>query len=156
MKKIIIAISMLVSLSAFAGPEEHKANQTCYFLRTVGGQYVAPSIPQEICLEELAIDPMNQKMYVTSYFQSKLFEKISVFYFVRKNEDAYTFLSSARLFEDGNITCSDHETTTMNISGQVDIYGTGDVKALKIMVANDRTTDSCHSPGETQEYNYSR
>jgi hypothetical protein len=126
--KALIALSVLVlSITAHAGPEEHKQDQTCYYIVAEESSQLNDGIPTEICLETLNVDTSAETISVYSYFDANLFKNLKLTSVTRKNEDAYSFKSVSAI-EDGL------NQTKLFVNGQVNNYGESDVTYLEIKV----------------------
>jgi hypothetical protein len=152
MKSLFLLVTLL-SVSAFAGPEDHIFNQTCYDLVKTEGQVLNKSVPEEICLETLNIDLSRETIAIESYFQAGYYSKMKVTYLARKNEDYYAFRARNNLKYDW-ISCGTGETVALELRGLVSNYGEGFVDQLEVFVETENTYDSCHSESEINYYNY--
>ena len=155
MKNIIVLLTLVLGMNAFAGPEDHMANQTCYDVQTTPGQYVPMAIPREICLEQLSIDPWANQITVHSYFQSELlFKGLKLTSLIRRNEDYFDFKASNVIFNQWNSGCGEGERTQLMISGLVDFAGESDVRSLHVTAEDEVSNDICHSQSQTTVFTY--
>lgn len=154
MGKFLVLFVSFVSLQSFAGPEEHIANQICYNLVTVAGEYVPNTIPKSVCIEKVTVDTDKSQIYIESYFQQNLFNGMKLFSLVRKNEDFYNFYGNNTLFNKWDTGCGDGETVELKVMGLVDNYGAVDVSALNVQALRVFSNDTCHSQPWSTEYQY--
>ena len=134
MKIIFTLVTVLMSLAAFAGPEEHISNQTCYHLVKQEKQFVPADVPAQICLEALTIDTAKENVYVDSYFQAGLFTNLKVTSLVRKNEDFFNFKTEALLKNESESVCGKDERIYLVLNGLLDNYGSADMSNLQVSV----------------------
>lgn len=155
MGKFLVIFSVLVGLTANAGPEEHISAQTCYYLNTADASTAAASVPRSVCLESLSINPMTSALYIYSYFQSSLFQGTKVTSLIRTTEDSYSFVAKNSLLNNWQSGCGEGESTALVLSGITDFNGVGEVDKLQVKVVYSSTNDTCHSRPSTTEYLYS-
>jgi hypothetical protein len=156
MKWIAILAVTMFSFHLSAGPEEHKAAQTCYVLDAEQAGEADAEIPLEICLETLNIDVTTHAndISVYSYFQPQLFQGLKVTSLIRQNEDQYTFKASNILLDRWESGCGEGQTVELTISGLTDFLGTGDVTRLEVSVTETTLHDVCHSHPQTTKFIY--
>lgn len=87
MYKVFVLVATIVfSFSAFAGPEEHKDAQTCFYaLENVKGA------PSKVCIETVTVDLHDKSIRVYSYFNPKMTDGFELVALSRKNEDLIRF-----------------------------------------------------------------
>lgn len=122
----------MVSLNLYAGPEDHIADQVCYFPEAPQFAAVNSQISSEICLENISVNPTDETISVYSYFNQGLFSHLKVTSFMRRNEDYYVFKAVGTLFSKWNSGCGDGEQINLDISGQVFVTGEGNINDLDI------------------------
>ena len=154
MKIVYALLALTLSSIAFAGPEDHYQNQSCYALEAAQLAKPTNQIPLEICLEEATLDLQHNKLYVSSYFQPELWKNISVYSLIPKNKDQYSFLAASRIYDNWDSSCGDGDTVEVMVSGLADLTGHIDPAALKVTVDHTVTNDTCHSQGLTTTYTY--
>lgn len=141
MKTVLITLLSILSLNAFAGPEEHIAAQVCYELDSVS----ANGAPSEICLEEASLNLENSSISIYSYFMPYLYKDLSLNYLARRNENGYRFRSSAILEKQTDAMCGAAQESVLKISGISDNDGIVDISFLEITIEQSYTPDTCHS-----------
>lgn len=155
MKSVFAAVVLLFSFLAFAGPEDHFANQVCYELEGSLDQNDLPVVPKQVCFEEIQLDVNKNKAYIESYFHADLYKQTSLYYLVRWNEDQYKFATSSLIYDHNDSICSDTNTLSIVISGVSDFLGAVDKTQVNVAVEHEYTNDNCHSePRVIKTYNY--
>ncbi|MGZ5278731.1 MAG: hypothetical protein ACXWC9_02240 [Pseudobdellovibrionaceae bacterium] len=145
---------LLLSVNVFAGPEEHKAAQSCYSLQAQPGVFVPAKVPYEVCLESLLINPRTEAVTIESYFQPELFKDLKVTSLTRTDADVYAFEASSILSEVWNSSCGDGELVRLKLKGQVDSLGNGSPSKLQVSVEVESTPDVCHSEPQLETFGY--
>lgn len=154
MKTIALVSVLFMSLTAFAGPEERKETQTCYRLNSiVEGVEVPANLPPEVCIEELVIDPVSQKVTAYSYFQAELYQDIRIRSFTREATGGYSFEVSSEFYEHREE--GTYDALRLAIFGQTDANGLADLKNLKVAVVRETETDFGHSGTDYETFEYS-
>ncbi len=149
MNKILAILTLsLLSLSAFAGPEDH-INDTCY----TATASVPSFVNSTLCFETATLDFKTDKLILDGY-ASQMPSEMRTEKLVRKNEDWFVFSARGTLWENNEITCGYGEFAYIDVSGQADVYGTIDPKSLTIYVSHQVTNDSCHSEGDGDYVEY--
>ncbi len=133
MKIFTVLLTLVFSLAAVAGPEEHKQAQTCYSIVSAESSEINSNVPAEICLETFSVDTSSEKVFVYSYFDAKIFKNIKLDSLTRKNEDFFNF-KSFNVFRDDIDELGNTQKLTIIISGLVDNVGEADVTALNLTV----------------------
>ncbi len=156
MKKILTATIILVSAIAFAGPEEHKDNQTCYGLEQQRAKQVDSQIPLEICLEKATLDFQSKKLNVYSYFQPQLFKDVDVTSVSRFNSNTFIFKAYSFLDDKWDSQkCQAGETLSLVIKGFANsITGESDITKLRVYVVHTTTTNTCGPKSSSKIYEY--
>lgn len=121
MKALITLMTLVFSLTAVAGPEEHMQAQTCYYLIAEESSPINNDIPTQICLESLTVDTSAETISIYSYFYSDLYKNLKLNYIARKNEDSFSFRASNLVRND--IVGTEVQKITLFISGRVDNQG---------------------------------
>lgn len=156
MKFVIGFIALALSFNAFAGPEEHIQNQSCYVIQVSKNQVVPTSVPTEICLEDIYVSAAAKNIVVFSYFQAELWKDLKLDQFTRVDDYQFAYQASKDIFEKWEGSCGDGEINTLKVSGVTDITGRGTPGEVKISVSHYTTRDNCHTePQEDGTYQYS-
>lgn len=144
MKIAIGFLALALGFNAFAGPEEHLQNQSCYVIQpsTIN---VPKNIPTEICLEDIYVSAAAHNITVFSYFQAELFKDLKLDQLVRKTENLYTYKASKYIYTNFDMICSYGEQNEMTIEGVTDITGRGNPAQVTITVSYNTTRDNCHT-----------
>lgn len=156
MKVFSILILTLASFSAFAGPEDHIADQTCYFLEASSPAPTSYVIPLKVCLEKISVNLPEQKVSVYSYFSPEFYTNLKLDYLARHNENGFSFRASSVINQTSNGSCDAASTTVLNIAGRTDNDGAVAPTDLTISVDHLSTSDICHSAAEKTTYNYAK
>lgn len=156
MKILTIFSILLLSVAAFAGPEERKEAQTCYRLNKLAqGGVMKAHLPQEICLESLAIDPRSKDVTVESYFSRSVFQDIRIRNFKVNKAAGYDFEVSREFFEIREECCGNQDLLRLAIFGRTDARGVADVRKLQVAIVHEETHDYGHSGTDYETYEYS-
>lgn len=154
MKSFLVALTVFVSLNAFAGPEDHIANQTCYALAEAQLKTAPLEVPRQVCLESLTVDTANQKISAYSYFQQDLYRNLKLESTVRKNEDWVHFSASSVFIDVWDSGCGYGDVFQLKINGLVNYNDQVSLSQLEVSVHVTSTNDTCHSVPRTTVYNY--
>lgn len=155
MKSVLVSAVLLFSFAAFAGPEDHLANQVCYQLEGNLDHSDLKEVPNQICFEEIQLDVNTKKAYIESYFHSDLYKETTLVYAIRWNEDQYKFGTSSLIYDHNDSICSDTNTLSIVITGFSDFLGAVDKTQVNVAVEHEHTNDNCHSPMRVAKtYNY--
>lgn len=148
MKKLVIALSLLASTFAFAGPEDHM-NDTCFTAK----KSVPGSIPSTFCFEAATLDVNSNKLNVSGYATNVPYELKTTTLF-RKNEDFYTFVAKSVVWNSWESGCGEGLFAEVIISGEADFTGYIDAKSLHFSVNYEVTNDTCHSQPQESAVEY--
>lgn len=148
MKTSLIALSMLFSVAAVAGPEDHM-NDTCYTATTA----VPGFLPSTLCFADAQIDLTFNKVNFYGY-ATNFPDTADLDTYIRVNEDAYFFTAKAVIVNRNENICSESEFAELKISGNTDVVNQMDYKTLTVKVQYSQTHDSCHSIPDEGEIEY--
>lgn len=155
MKSVFTVLVLLFSFVAFAGPEDHLANQVCYELEGSLNHSDLAEVPKQVCFEEIQLDVNKNKAYIESYFHADLYKQTSLIYLIRSTEDHYKFATTSLIYDHNDSICSDTNTLSIVITGVSDFMGAVDKTQVNVVVEHDYTNDNCHSdPRVIKTYNY--
>jgi hypothetical protein len=155
MKSFLLTAVLLFSFAAFAGPEDHLANEVCYQLEGSLDQNDLKEVPAQICFEQIQIDVNKNKAHIESYFHADLYQQTSLIYLIRASEDHYKFATSSLIYDHNDMVCGDTNTLSIMISGVSDFLGAVDKTQVNVVVEHEYTNDNCHShPRVIKSYNY--
>lgn len=154
MKTFTSMVLVLISAVAFAGPEDHIQAQKCYNLVVAKGEVVSAHVPTQICLESVTLDTGTGQVDIYSYFQPLLYKNLKTDSLIRHTEDRYKYKVSSVVYQDEGAVCSASENVSLEIAGETDFTGYGDIDYLDIQVRHETLRDSCHSYPEEVIYKY--
>ena len=154
MKRLIVALVVVVSAVVNAGPEEHMQDQKCYNLVIAPNTQVNVHVPSQICLENVTLDTATNLVSIYSYFWPDLYRSLKTEVAIRNTEDSYKFQVSTVLFDSWQSGCGNGENVKLLISGNTDFTGVGDTGALEVKVVELITNDTCHSRPQETVYKY--
>jgi len=101
------------------------------------------------------VDPSAEIITAYSWFQPVLYENLKIDYVARKNEDGFSFRSSAIIHDSLN-GLGDSERMTLKIKGVVNNYGEGDIKYLDISLEQVFKKSFVETPVLKNTYQYRR
>ncbi len=153
MKKFILCSAIALSLSAHAGPEEHREAQKCYVLTATDAKRATENVPTELCIETVNIDTASEKIYIYTYFFNRFFENVQLNSLTRKNEEASIFKSSGPFYFTEDEQNGQLEKLSVVVSGKIDNQGAADAADLKVEVKQDRRYNP-HSAINSTIYQY--
>ncbi len=154
MKLAVSVLALVFSTVAFAGPEDHFQNQTCYRANVKSDVVLPTGVPAEICLEEVVVNLETNSISVFSYFQPEVWEDLGLITLIKRSEAEFKFLASKMLSENSDTACGKAEFVELYVIGLTDVKGKGNPNAVEINITHRVTQDSCHLEGETTIYQY--
>ncbi len=154
MKLALSILTLVFSMTAFAGPEDHLQNQTCYVADVKAGEVLPASVPAEICLEDVVVNAEANSISIFSYFQPEIWEDLGLIIAYKRSQTEFKFLASKVLSENSDTSCGNAEVVELFVIGLTDAKGKGNPAAVEISVTHRVTRDSCHSDGQTIFYPY--
>ncbi len=156
MKLVLGLMITFSSIFAFAGPEEHKQNQTCYRLDEAHLADVAKkkNFPIEICMEEMTLNPETGAVSAVSYFQPTYFLHMRTTHRIRSDRNGYYFTAANTIYSTLAFSCDDGEYGDMTIEGTTDLNGKADLRSLQVSLTLYSSRDFCHSLVDQVTYRY--
>lgn len=154
MKMLISLFLITINLNAFAGPEDHISQQTCYEVNESQKALLSANVPSRVCLERLSIDQANNTIAVQSYFQPELFRGLELQVFFRQNEDYFKFQATNLLVDQNGSGCEESEKVELSMSGLMRFDHAVQLNELDISVRRDLQVDSCHSKLQSEVFHY--
>jgi len=150
MKTTLAVIALtFVSLSS-------QAASTCFFANSL----VPQGAPKSICLRNVSIDQASASATINSDLTDTEVKSLDITSFVRHNENSAQFTAEAVIIDTTSDAwasgCMEGKVVTVKISGQVNSLNepSVDVKSLKVSADYSYTHDVCHSPDNTQTFDY--
>lgn len=131
MKQFFALIAIMTTLSstlAFAGPEDHYAQQTCYNMTAEGLKQKPESVPYQVCFEKAFVNLDKDQVVVRSYTQIALFEGLYTTELVRHTEDLYRYTAQAVL------NTQKDESAILTLKGYSDVYGNIPANSIDIKI----------------------
>ena len=164
MKTLLLISVLLTGAVSFAGPEDHIQAQVCYTIAAEDQARAANELPLELCFETVAVhlaDPINKTedtFEVYSYFSaySVYLKTLKLTSLIRVTEDAYSYNAESVLVDRDGKHCEDSLKITLQMDGQVDFMGQGDIGAQNVTLTQISKVDTCHSNYEKNVFKYVR
>ncbi len=148
MKNLLIALCLLSSSAAFAGPEDHLYD-SCYSATTK----VPSFLYSTLCFETVALD-RSINMLLFSGYASNVPSTAKIISINRINENYFNFTAKSILIDHRETDCGYAEYAELIISGQSDLDGKIGPKSLHFSVNFTLTNDSCHSHPAPEKIEY--
>jgi hypothetical protein len=163
--KAILMISVLLSGAvSFAGPEDHIQDQVCYSIDNKDQAKAISEVPLQLCFEKLTVflaDPVNRtqdSIEVYSYFnyyQTHL-QNLKLTSLIRQTEDSYAYQAESVLVDRAESHCEDGVKVTLQLEGEVDFTGYGNIGEQRVTLIQETKADVCHSTAQTEVFHYVR
>lgn len=148
MKTTLLAISLLFSVAAVAGPEDHMYD-SCYTATAP----VLRDVPSTFCFEDAKLDMKNNQVNFSGYASNvpSTFKTKTIF---QKNAQAYSFVASAVVINIWETGCGEGQYGELIISGESDLEGKVNPKTLSMSLIYRLRVDTCHSQPQTGATEY--
>jgi hypothetical protein len=148
MKATLLTISLLFSVAAIAGPEDH-IYDSCY----TASKTVLSELPTNYCFEDVKIDLGRNKLDFSGYAMNvpDSFKIISAY---KKNEDTIVFVAIANVVKIWETGCGEGKLAELIVAGEANFEGKVNPKALSFTINYSLTSDTCHSSPSTGTIEY--
>ncbi len=148
LKKLIITLLSILSLSIFAGPEERK-NNNCFM---TSGE-VLPQVSTVICYEGLKLDVLSKVVRPgASDFMPEF--KVTEFGVTRDDEDKVK--AEATLIDWTGSVCGESLVVKAYLSATFELNGTAQEDSVKLVLESETMNDWCHSTPNYTTVEYKR
>lgn len=148
MKATLLTLSLLFSVAAIAGPEDH-IYDSCY--TAVGS--VLRDVPSTFCFEDAKLDVYGKRVDFSGYASNipSTFKTQTVF---QKNSQSYSFVASAVVVNIWETGCGEGQYGELIITGEADLQGKVNPKTLLMSLNYSLRSDTCHSSPSTGATEY--
>jgi hypothetical protein len=144
----LLTISLLFSVAAVAGPEDHMY-ESCY----TATEAVLPEIPTNYCFEDAKLDFSNHSIDFAGYAMNvPAYFKILSSYKI--NENATAFVAQATVVNIWEIGCGAGKFAELIVTGEANNDGKVNPKKLKFTINYSLRSDTCHSSPTTGAIEY--
>ncbi len=147
MKTTLLALSMLFSVAAVAGPEDHM-NDSCYSAKST-----LANLPTSYCFEDVDLDLRNNVLSFQGY-ASNVPSSLKIVNVFKRNEDTTAFVAKVTVLNIWETGCGEGQFAELFVSGNADHEGKVDPKALSFSVNYSLRADTCHSSPSTGAIEY--
>lgn len=139
MKTTLLTLSLLFSLAAIAGPEDH-IYDSCY----TATQAVLPELPTNYCFEDVKLD-LNQSKINFSGYAINVPDSLKIVSSYKKNEDTVAFVAKATVLNVWETGCGEGKLAELIVAGEASNSGRVNPKALSFTINYSLRSDTCHS-----------
>jgi len=148
MKATLLTISLLFSVAAIAGPEDH-IYDSCY----TATKAVLPELPSTYCFEDIKLDLSRRRIDFEGYAMN-VPNSLKVVSSHKRNEDTTVFVAKATIINTWEIDCGKSKFAELTVTGEANYEGEVNPKALSFTVNYSLRADTCHSSPTTGEIEY--
>lgn len=139
MKTTILIISLLFSVAAIAGPEDH-IYDSCY----TATKAVLPELPTNYCFEDIKLDLIHRRIDFSGYAMN-VPDSLKVISSYKKNEDTTGFVAKATVVNIWGNGCGESKLAELIIAGEANHEGKVNPKALSFTINYSLRADTCRS-----------
>ena len=139
MKTILLTFSLLFSVAAVAGPEDH-IYDSCY----TATKAVLPELPTNYCFEEIILDLSRSRVDFLGYAMN-VPDSLKIVTSYKKNEDTTAFVAKATVVNIWESSCGEGKLAELIVAGEADHEGKVNPKALSFTINYTLRADTCHS-----------
>jgi hypothetical protein len=139
MKATLLTISLLFSVAAIAGPEDHMYD-SCY----TATKAVLAELPTNYCFEDIKLDLSRNKIDFSGYAMN-VPDSLKVVSAYKKNEDTTVFVAKAIVVNIWETGCGEGKLAELIVAGEANNEGKVNPKALSFTINYSLRSDTCHS-----------
>jgi hypothetical protein len=148
MKATLLTISLLFSVAAIAGPEDHMYD-SCY----TASKTVLSELPTNYCFEDVKIDLNRNKIDFSGYAMN-MPDSLKIVSSYKRNEDTTVFVAKAIVVNIWETGCGEAKLAELIVAGEADFEGKVNPKALSVTINYSLRSDTCHSSPSTGAIEY--
>jgi hypothetical protein len=148
MKTTLLTISLLFSVAAIAGPEDH-IYDSCY----TASEAVLPELPSNYCFEEVKLDLNSNRIDFAGYAMN-VPDSLKVVSSYKKNDNTIVFVAKETVVNIWVTGCGEGKLAELIVTGEANTEGKINSKALNFTINYSLRADTCHSSPTTGAIEY--
>ncbi len=148
MKKLMCSAFLLLSVNAFAGPEDHMYD-SCY----TANKNVPSSMFSTLCFADVVLNLSKSTLDFSGYAMT-MPNQMATESLYRKTEDSYFYVAKKNIVNKWESGCGEGLKVDLVVTGEADFNGTIDPKSLSVIALIEETNDTCHSHSQESVIEY--